>query len=392
MERTAKGNPKDRIGTILKHDAKVTSYKIALLRAINDVVLSFPDLVIQKKDIAIPLRFLARFWVAYYWPFVDIETPIYQGPRANRFEKLTNDMAFRSELTAFRKKWEQIWGEKSRPSDGFLAINELQIPRKRRTFSAELISSYNAAITQICQTIKMPIRYAGPGQWQVFDIPKQYGKLGNHVIPIPGTLQKDICLVIESDLFETFQQMSLYIEALCIHEWCLFSENVAQVEKRRVERGFVYELLTDRPDNRRPLTWERNEIDLLLMEGKEFICPWTGIKIDNHTDYDLDHILPVSVYPINELWNLVPSEPDFNSHVKRNRIPDMNRLVKAKPHLCLTYSNYQASKTLDQAIREDVHSRFSTIQESSRNFPNQLTQAVVFFIDRVASFRNLTRF
>ncbi len=36
--------PSSVISTILKHDAKVTSYKIALLRAINDVVLSFPDL------------------------------------------------------------------------------------------------------------------------------------------------------------------------------------------------------------------------------------------------------------------------------------------------------------------------------------------------------------
>ncbi len=32
------------LSTILKHDKKQNSYKIALLRAINDVVLNFPDL------------------------------------------------------------------------------------------------------------------------------------------------------------------------------------------------------------------------------------------------------------------------------------------------------------------------------------------------------------
>jgi hypothetical protein len=31
------------IGTILKHDRKVTSYKLALVRGLNDVVQSFPD-------------------------------------------------------------------------------------------------------------------------------------------------------------------------------------------------------------------------------------------------------------------------------------------------------------------------------------------------------------
>lgn len=44
------------ISTILKHDTKATSYKIALLRAINDAVLSFPDLRNRKADVAVPLR------------------------------------------------------------------------------------------------------------------------------------------------------------------------------------------------------------------------------------------------------------------------------------------------------------------------------------------------
>ncbi|MBW4462157.1 MAG: hypothetical protein KME47_18235 [Nodosilinea sp. WJT8-NPBG4] len=49
------------ISTILKHDKKVTSYKIALLRAINDVVLTYPDLRTYEKDVAIPLKLLAEF-------------------------------------------------------------------------------------------------------------------------------------------------------------------------------------------------------------------------------------------------------------------------------------------------------------------------------------------
>jgi hypothetical protein len=43
------------ISTILKHDSKVTNYKIAPLRAINDVVLSFPGMNTFNKDVAVPL-------------------------------------------------------------------------------------------------------------------------------------------------------------------------------------------------------------------------------------------------------------------------------------------------------------------------------------------------
>ena len=86
--------------------------------------------------------------------------------------------------------------------------------------------------------------------------------------------------------------MSLWIEALCIHEWCLFTERAANVN-----RGAVHSLLTAWPDNRRPLTWERNQIDILMMASAEFICPWTEKQFTQDTAYDLDHILPIAVYP-----------------------------------------------------------------------------------------------
>lgn len=54
------------ISSILKHDSKQNSYKIALLRSINDVVLAYPDISSYGQDVAIPLTMLARYWVAYY--------------------------------------------------------------------------------------------------------------------------------------------------------------------------------------------------------------------------------------------------------------------------------------------------------------------------------------
>jgi hypothetical protein len=98
--------PRDVISTILKHDAKITSYKLALLRSINDVVLSFADLATDGRDVAIPLRSLAEFWVAYYWPFCDPAGPIAQGQRAQRKAGLASDMEFRPLLTALRLQWE----------------------------------------------------------------------------------------------------------------------------------------------------------------------------------------------------------------------------------------------------------------------------------------------
>jgi hypothetical protein len=377
------------ISTILKHDSKVTSYKIALLRAINDIVLSFPDLRNYQTDVAIPLKLLAQFWVAYYWPFVKPNSPIYQGQRSTGNNgQLRNDMLFRPELTALRREWETIVGS-SHPSDGFYLINELRINRKYQDYPLSLHQYYAAALTAIAKAMEMPIRHAGPGNWTVFSKPLKYEDIDDTIIAIPGTFSKDKCLIINAELWQTFQEMSLWIEALCIHEWCLFSERVKQ--ENQVHRGLIYQLLTYRPGNRRPLTWERNNIDILLMEGTKFRCPWTEKTISQGVDYDLDHILPVSLYPINELWNLVPSDPEFNSYQKRDRLPSIETLQKARPYFELAYSNYNKSLSLSKALQEDVAVRFSTVF-GDVDLPIMLSTAVVNLIDSFGEYRNLARF
>ena len=100
-----------RTASFLKHDSKVTSYKIALLRSINDVVLTYPGL---KK-----------------------------------------------------------------------------------------------AVKAISRTLEMPIRYAGPGEWSIFNKPQRYKLLSSGAVAILGTKESDRCLVVSIELWETFRRMSL---------------------------------------------------------------------------------------------------------------------------------------------------------------------------------------
>lgn len=394
------------IGTILRHDSKVTSYKIALLRAINDVVLAYPDVSpVQNPNeqrVAIPLRLLAEFWVAYYWPFMDAQSPIFQGPLSRRSGGVANDMAFRPDLTRLRQAWEQVSGSPSRPADGFFLVNDLRVPRRRKNYTPEFLKLYEQTLASIARTILMPIRYAGPEQWTVFPRPQKLSELTN-VVAIPGARPRDLCLVCETGLWNGFRELSLWIEALAIHEWCLFSGRTSQNQQasgrasgqdlgQAPERGRIYELLTERPDNRRPMSWERNHVDILLLEGREFQCPWTHRAISKPGDYDLDHLIPISILPINELWNLVPADSRFNSHVKGNRLPSPQRLQEALPRLAATYSHYQGSQALSRAIHEDVRARFTGVQVKETEFPQALAQAVGQLVGVIRTARNLRQF
>ncbi|RZK34411.1 MAG: hypothetical protein EOO61_13640 [Hymenobacter sp.] len=305
------------IATILKYDTKTTSYKLALLRAINDLVLAYPGVAQFDQDVAIPLVRIAELWAAYYWAFADQHQPIYQGARAVRDGIERNDMGFRPHLTQLRVEWEQAIIGKAEPADGFFLFAEMRTPRRRATYPTTVRQAYDRTITAIKEAVKMPIKYAGAEEWSVFSKPDRLYRLPGSVMPLPGTGLTDICVVITASLWDSFHRLSLYIEALCLHEWSLFTESVEQYPQPQRTRGEVYTLLTARPDNRQPLTWERNQINILLVEQVTFVCPWTQKHLTQSYQYDLDHLLPLTVYPINELWNLLPVDREFNQRVKR---------------------------------------------------------------------------
>ncbi len=154
--------PNKVISTILKHDSKITSYKIALLRAINDVVLTYPDLRTYQRPIAIPLKLLAKIWVAYYWPFVDPTLPIRQGQQIKRNGKARNDIAFRPALSELKSLWEQMVGGLKNPADGFFLINELRSARKWQHYPESLVKALSLAVSAISLTLEI-----ARCQWQL---------------------------------------------------------------------------------------------------------------------------------------------------------------------------------------------------------------------------------
>jgi HNH endonuclease len=230
------------------------------------------------------------------------------------------------------------------------------------------------------EALAQPIRYAGPGDEThgVFPPPRPAADWPG-AIAVTGTSPDEPSVLVRADLWSAFRELSLWIEALCVHEWSLFIEGLAS---SRADRGRAYFLLTSRPDNRRPLSWERNQIELLMLEGKTFVCPWTGKNLVAR-NYAIDHIIPVSVYPTNELWNLVPSDEYFNARTKRARMPTASRMASATLRLAQTYGLYMGSQTLGQALRSDLRERFALSPVSK---PTEIAETVAG-----APWRSLTR-
>ena len=377
-----------QISTILRHDRKTTTYKLALVRALNDVVTGYPDATEVGADVAVPLRALAERWVAYFWPFCDPVAPVLQGRPSVRDGAVRADVGFRPALERLRAAWES-GGAPVRPSDGFFLTDALRIPRRRSTFPPSLLDAFAAAQRAVLVALEDPIQYAGPGgAYSLFTRPARFDTLGPNVVALPGVLPSERCLVVPAQLWATFDVLSLWVEALCIHEWALLTEAFNN-DAAGTGRGAAFAALTARPDNRLSLLWERNRIDLLMMEGRAFACPWTGKVLTSSSAYDIDHLVPLAVYPVNDLWNLAPADREFQQHVKRDRLPSAARIEMARPHLSTTYGHYLTSGDLGGLLRQGVGLRFAGADPER---PADIADAALRFIAHVAATRNVATF
>lgn len=371
------------IATILRHDRKTGSHKLALVRSLNDLALGYPQLGQEARAVAVPLRYLAESWIAYYWPFMG-DQPILQG----RMPAHKNDLSFRPALTRLRQAWQKQMGH-SRPSDGFYLVGRMRAVHRGKMLEGdpELYGLYHAAVKAVLPALQQPIQYAGPGHWSVFPRTQKWADLRQQaeIRGFPGVQDSDVCLVVAGELWQELLELSLWIEALCIHEWSLFTESLTQID-----RGQIYTLLTDYPASRQPLTWERHQIGLLMAEGHRFVCPWTGKKL-SHEDWDVDHLIPVAVYPTEEMWNLLPADPLFNRHKKRDRLPSRERLSAALPRLVQGYQLYQTSPDLGEVLWRDASRRFNLVG-GRKEAAVEIGQRVAYLIETVADSRNIPRF
>ncbi|WP_353543609.1 HNH endonuclease [Deinococcus xinjiangensis] len=366
------------LAALLRHESKSNTYKFALIRALNDLALEHPLAV--TGDVVVPLRRVAERWLVYYWPFVG-EKPVYQGARAMKGDSVTQDISFRPALSALRAAWEALPHASDHPAEGALLLTDYRAGRER--LPTTLRQQTETTVKVIMQAVRQPVRYAGgTGPHALFSLPSPAASLPG--TPLPGTLSAEPAFTVPLVVWEALRELSLWVEALCLHEWSLYVEQVRQ--EPAVGRGQVFSLLTAMPEGRVALTWERHQVRLLMLAGHNFQCPWTGLNL-SPTRFDLDHLIPISAFPINELWNLLPSDPQHNSHVKRHRIPSVQRLQQALPLLSQTYQHLGQAGITSQVLTRDAQQRFGQGLTAPL-----LALAATDLADAVANSRNVPRY
>lgn len=302
----------NNISKIIERDSKTTTYKFALLRGVIDIIQeNSPYISFVESRVHIPTGLLIEKWLLYYYPILQSQTSI---PQING----ETNLVFSNHLSKL------IFAYESR--GGFSAFyNDL----KNRGIPEDLQSDFYELSKKLRDTItKMPMKYIGRSITNDFySIFKYENKIVRRNLNFDiETLIKDFgTFSIPFEYYEAFKILGSFINGQdsILFKWAEFSVNASG------NNLSVHEVLNEvlkSPITLRDIKESKKLYkEILQKEGKVY-CVWTGRKI---TNYDIDHMIPFSVWKNNDLWNLLPSDSKINNQ-KRDKIPTPEIIERQK--------------------------------------------------------------
>jgi hypothetical protein len=287
---------------VLNRDRKVATYKLALFRALCDIAQTNFHLAEWLPDgrISVPVHDIAERWIDYYWPLFEdcaFFIPQIRGERARGHLRIGFRRQLEELITAFNR---------SGGLDGFaIALRNDSLNSQQR----ELVK---AAFNKLIPVIKEgPVTHAGRSSQggQLFSYEHDRRRM-----IVSGDIWRELCL------------SGHWIQDALILRW---GELTAEISRKTVSPSEVIDRLLRTP------IYERNVEDARRayhnLDSKE--CVWTGRTLGRA--FDVDHVLPFSLWHNNDLWNLLPSDPRVNRD-KRDSLPTHN-LLKRRREAIMSY-------------------------------------------------------
>lgn len=293
----------ERVQRVLMHDKKDATYKLALLRALCAISRTQSHLARWGDGrVLVPLGPIAVHWLRYYWPFVTHQTFVAQkrGERPSGVR-----IAFRGDIAALATRY---------TSGGLVALLDDMDEQPEQFFPV---------LRKIADTVRVgPVQYAGTVGPRLFR---------HHPGPSRGGLEERFGWVeVPEAVWLDISRFDHWIEDSLILRWAHLT---AEMNPESTARDFIPLLLDDGVTQR-----STSEIRKILAEDSEPLeCVWSGARLG--ANYDVDHVIPYSVWGNNDGWNMLPSDGRLNK-VKSDSLPSRGLLVARREAIIGYWQRY----------------------------------------------------
>jgi len=310
------------ISKIIERDSKVTTYKFALLRGLIDIIQeNSPYISFSGGRAHFPTGLLIEKWILYYYPILESPNKI---PQING----NANIAFINQL----RKTILFYKERGGFSTFYSDLKTKGIPKEFNIDFLELTNRLHNIIT------RMPMKHIG---YSVYNTHYSIFNFQSPKSRLRSTSSLDLQFIINNlgtfsvplDYYDAFKVLGSFLggQDSILFKWAEFSVR-ASGKNLSIER-VVNEVLRS-PITERDITESRKIYNSTLKKENKVFCVWTGNAI---TKFDVDHMIPFSVWKNNDLWNLLPSQKAINNQ-KRDRIPSPD-LIQKRKDLILYYWN-----------------------------------------------------
>jgi hypothetical protein len=310
------------INYIIEHDATSSTYKYVLLRSVINATQKYEHLInIENSKANIPLGLIIEQWILDYMPFVFqnirqqnngsvLDSPI-ETTYTNIFELLHLNQSIEWEY-AYMQFFKALQNPSPKLSTLFFRLSK-QMARK---------------------IVTMPMKFTGLSQYGFFK-PNRYQF--REITLSKTDIFNTNFLIVNFDTFSISEQhynifrylgQTLYGTSTIMSKWKQ-KTNLLNANQT-ISKNIIDKLSGDTLEVR-----ETNTIRNLLPNDK--VCVWSGKKLQGE-NYDVDHVLPFSVWFNNDLWNMLPTDRKLNQQKKKHKIPT-RKLIKKRANIIMDYWN-----------------------------------------------------
>ncbi len=294
-----------KVRHIVVNDNKSSTYKLALLRTLVRIADAHPGAVLDKQDgtVAISLGLVALYWIRLFKRLVDSDIQQNSDPAKGLGFVRDNGWGLLRHLTA----------------DDF-AIGNL--------YTGQEATAFQQLMTDTLSTIKAgPVTYIWQGQKdnQLFSMQRSKTKRQSAVLVDKTFLDSYGSFVLSEEMWNCFRQYGCWIEPLLIQQWIAEMQKYELNAQRQISLDIYHNQLRWL-DRQHDTGMVRKKVETLKQKGAAVCSVWSG---DPLYSYDIDHCVPFSYWPNNDLWNLLPASA-LENRSKRDRLPSQARLNKSE--------------------------------------------------------------
>jgi SAM-dependent methyltransferase len=297
-----------KVRHIVVNDNKSSTYKLALLRTLVRIADAHPGAVLDKQDgtVAISLGLVALYWIRLFKRLVDNNIQQSSDPAKGLGFVTENGWGLLRHLTA----------------DDFAIGN---------FYTGQDAAALQQLFSDTLTTIKAgPVTYIWQGHKdnRLFDMQRSKTKRQSAVLLDKSFLDSYGSFVLREDMWNCFRQYGCWIEPLLVQQWIAEMQKYELNQQQNISLDSYHSQLRWL-DRQHDTALVRKKVETLRQLGMDVRSVWSGEPLYS---YDIDHCVPFSYWPNNDLWNLLPASRGEN-RVKRDRLPSQARLKAASWHI-----------------------------------------------------------